>query len=131
MVQTKQVFGPSEKQVALMQRLQEEGWLRTDLKFESLSPAETSNIIASAIEVRKNRRSRIDEEVTKLADDEHVIPSEPAKKVQLNYMRFGMCVKLAYPKHNISSGPGLIGFRKEVRKLYDAVSNLEQEMSAN
>lgn len=137
MQQTKTVFGPSEKQVALMERLQNEGWLRTDLNFEKLSPMEASNLIASAIEVRKNSKSRVDEEVTKLADDEHVIAQEvprdfpPREVVKLNYMRFGMCVKLVYPKHNIQSGPGLINFRKEVRQLYDAVDNLEQEMAAN
>ena len=136
MQQQRQVFGASDKQIALMERLQEEGWLRTDLKFEGMSPMEASRIIATAIELKKSAKEGrvVEEEVMKLADDEHVISKEVPRKqeaTKLNYMRFGMCVKLTYPKHNIATGPGLINFRKEVRQLYEAVSNLEQEMAAN
>jgi len=111
----------TEKQLRFIQVLQSRNLVDGEVDIDDLTKREASQIIDAGL--AKAKRKALQEE------EQDEAQATLSQRDEVDPIRYGLCVKLVYNKHEhgMANSQGVANFKKEVRQLYQIITDLERE----
>jgi len=110
----------TEKQLRFIQVLQSRNLVDGEVDIDDLTKREASQIIDAGLAKAKRKA---------LQEEEQDEAQTSLQKDEIDPIRFGLCVKLVYNKHEhgLANAKGVANFKDEVKQLYQIITDLERE----
>src|SRR3990167_7434002 len=121
------------RQINYLKGLEEKGKIRDSIDFENLSAKQASEILSSIVGDRRPAARKPYDPVYEPEIAGEIRPGVRIDRKQpINGVRLGMAIKLVYANngHNVNAKRGADRFKKDVKKLYVVLEEIESEMSA-
>ncbi|MBI1935707.1 hypothetical protein HYS31_04670 [Candidatus Woesearchaeota archaeon] len=128
-MQTQEYIAATEKQLRFIQNLQKRGFVDGEVDFENLTKREASEVINAGLAEAKNRALQEEEHEPEFKDAGTYIGK---LHKQIDGVRLGLSAKLVYsnsPPDLSRNDSKAKGFKSAVKRLYNILGELENEMA--